>query len=79
MREESNEPELAHLPRLRLHFDRRRLGRLRPIDRRYQCYMPRMRCLSRELLSFLSPPPAQLGEVADEAARPMSAGGGDRC
>ncbi len=26
MREESNEPELAHLPRLRLHFDRRRLG-----------------------------------------------------
>ncbi len=26
MREESNEPELSHLPRLRLHFDRRRLG-----------------------------------------------------
>ena len=31
MREESNEPELAHLPRLRLHFDRRRLGRLRQL------------------------------------------------
>ena len=31
MPEESNEPELAHLPRLRLHFDRRRLGRLRQL------------------------------------------------
>jgi hypothetical protein len=31
MSEESNEPELAHLPRLRLHFDRRRLGRLRQL------------------------------------------------
>lgn len=31
MREESNEPELAHLTRLRLHFDRRRLGRLRQL------------------------------------------------
>lgn len=31
MTEESNEPELAHLPRLRLHFDRRRLGRLRQL------------------------------------------------
>lgn len=31
MPEESNEPELSHLPRLRLHFDRRRLGRLRQL------------------------------------------------
>ncbi len=31
MPEESNEPELAHLPRLRLHFDRRRLGRFRQL------------------------------------------------
>ena len=31
MPEESNEPELAHLPRLRLHFDRRRIGRLRQL------------------------------------------------
>ncbi|RMF41647.1 MAG: cytochrome D ubiquinol oxidase subunit II, partial [Planctomycetota bacterium] len=26
---ESNEPEIAHLPRLTLHFDRKQLGRLR--------------------------------------------------
>jgi hypothetical protein len=31
MPEEGNEPELASLPRLRLHFDRRRLGRLRQL------------------------------------------------
>lgn len=31
MPEESNEPELSHLPRIRLHFDRRRLGRLRQL------------------------------------------------
>ncbi|MFO1063294.1 MAG: LOG family protein [Pirellulales bacterium] len=31
MPEEGNEPELAHLPRIRFHFDRRRLGRLRQL------------------------------------------------
>lgn len=31
MPEESNEPEIGLLPRLRLHFDRRRLGRLRQL------------------------------------------------
>jgi uncharacterized protein (TIGR00730 family) len=31
MPEEGNEPELAHLPRLRLHFDRKHMGRLRQL------------------------------------------------
>ncbi|MCA9192952.1 MAG: LOG family protein [Planctomycetales bacterium] len=31
LEEESNEPELNHLPRLRLHFDRKQLGRLRQL------------------------------------------------
>ena len=28
---EANDPQLAHLPRLRFHFDRRSLGRLRQL------------------------------------------------